>query len=125
MHLTNDSLLHSLSHLQPKVAFQLIDMRKHRGEHKRLGALDVCPFIPIKNLKMQDCVQLAEECAEKLSSTLGVPVYLYGYAAKADYRRLVPDIRQGEYEGLKDKIASAEWKPDFGPNQYTENVERW
>ena len=68
---------------------------------------------------------MAEECAKRLSSTLAVPVYLYGYAAKADYRRLVPDIRQGEYEGLKDKIAREDWKPDYGPNQYTANVERW
>ena len=68
---------------------------------------------------------MAEECAEKLSSILNVPVYLYGFAARADYRRLVPDIRQGEYEGLKEKISRPEWKPDFGPDQYTPNVERW
>lgn len=100
-------------------------MRKHSGEHRRIGALDVCPFIPIKNLGMEDCVQMAEECAQRLSLTLKVPVYLYGYAAKHDYRRLVPDIRQGEYEGLREKIVKPEWRPDYGPNEYTPNVERW
>jgi len=107
-----------------KVAFQLIDMRKHKGEHKRLGALDVCPFIPIKNLDMKDCIELSKICAKNLSTTFGIPVYLYGYAATEDYRRYVPDIRQGEYEGLKEKIVDLRWKPDFGPNQYTKEVER-
>lgn len=109
----------------PQVAFELIDMSKHRGEHKRIGALDVCPFIPIKNLDMKDCVQMAKMCAERLSLALNVPVYLYGFAAKADYRRLVPDIRQGEYEGLREKIIDPKWKPDFGPDLYTPEVDRW
>lgn len=74
---------------------------------------------------MKDCVQLAKVCGERLSATLNVPVYLYGFASKADYRRLVPDIRQGEYEGLKEKITDPQWKPDFGPDQFTPEVERW
>lgn len=69
-----------------RVAHTLIDMTKHKGEHKRLGAMDVCPFIPVANVTMDDCVQCAEVCAQRLATELAVPVFLYGYAAKQEYR---------------------------------------
>ncbi|KAK2164306.1 hypothetical protein LSH36_66g07035 [Paralvinella palmiformis] len=97
-----------------RAASQLIDMTRHHGEHPRLGAMDVCPFIPVKNVTMEDCVECAKEFAERLAVELGIPVYLYGEAAAEDYRRTVPQIRSGEYEGLSEKLAKPEWKPDFG-----------
>ena len=89
-----------------KVALQKIDMTKHSGEHPRLGAMDVCPFVPVRNATMEDCVDCANKLGKKLGDALGIPIYLYGAAAVNDYRRTVPQIRQGEYEGLKDKVDS-------------------
>ncbi|XP_072340139.1 formimidoyltransferase-cyclodeaminase isoform X2 [Scyliorhinus torazame] len=86
-----------------QVAFQLIDMTTHRGEHPRIGALDVCPFIPVRNVGMQDCVQCANEFGKRLAEKLEVPVYLYGEAARNERRRTLPNIRVGEYEGLQEK----------------------
>src|SRR5450755_3067459 len=79
-------------------AGQLIDMREHRGEHPRMGATDVCPFVPISGLTMQDCVQLARILGERVGRELGIPVYLYSAAATRPERRSLADIRQGEYE---------------------------
>lgn len=79
-----------------KVAYELIDMRKHSGEHKRIGALDVCPFIPVQGVEMEEAVYCARSFASKLASSLNVPVYLYGYAAHEEYRRSVAQIRSGE-----------------------------
>jgi glutamate formiminotransferase/formiminotetrahydrofolate cyclodeaminase len=93
-------------------------MTKQKGEHPRLGALDVCPFIPVQNVEMEECIYCARKFAQKLSLELNVAVYLYGFASNADYRRTVPQIRSGEYEGLKEKLLSPEWKPDFGPNEF-------
>lgn len=101
-----------------KVARQLIDMRKHKGEHPRLGALDVCPFIPVSGVTMDECVELSKKFAKRLAIELGVPVYLYEYASNLDYRKRLPDIREGEYEGLPHKIKLPEWKPDFGPAEF-------
>jgi len=101
-----------------RAAAQLIDMTKHSGEHPRIGALDVCPFIPVKNVTMDDCIECAREFAERLATELGVPVYLYGDAATEDHRKSVPQIRLGEYEGLPEKLQQTEWKPDFGPNEF-------
>ena len=97
-------------------------MSKQKGEHPRLGALDVCPFIPVQNVEMEECVYCAQKFAEKLALELNVPVYLYGFASNHDYRRTVPQIRSGEYEGLSQKLESVQWKPDFGP---TEFVPKW
>uniref|UniRef100_A0A131XP82 Formimidoyltransferase-cyclodeaminase n=2 Tax=Ixodes ricinus TaxID=34613 RepID=A0A131XP82_IXORI len=105
-----------------RVAHNRIDMTKHKGEHARLGALDVCPFIPVQGVEMEECVYCARKFGEKLSAELGVPVYLYGFAAQQDHRRSVPQIRSGEYEGLADKITKPEWKPDYGPAEF---VPRW
>lgn len=105
-----------------RVAYNLIDMTKHKGEHPRLGALDVCPFIPVLGVEIEECIFCARKFSEKLSAELKVPVYLYGYAAHQEYRKTVPQIRAGEYEGILEKISKPEWKPDFGP---TEFIPRW
>ncbi len=92
-----------------------IDMRTHKGEHPRIGAIDVVPFVPVKNSTMEDCVKISEAYAESISETLDVPVYLYENAARKPGRRNLSDIRKGEYEGLEEKLKNPEWKPDFGP----------
>jgi glutamate formiminotransferase len=96
-------------------AIELIDMRTHKGQHPRLGAVDVVPFIPIKNVEMKDCVKLAKEFAKALAKKCNVPVYLYGEAAINPQRGDLDWIREGEYEKLAETIAKPERKPDFGP----------
>ncbi|XP_041834349.1 formimidoyltransferase-cyclodeaminase [Melanotaenia boesemani] len=96
-------------------AFSLIDMSKHSGEHPRTGALDVCPFIPVRNVSMDDCVGCANAFGQKLAEMLHVPVYLYGEAARTEKRRNLPSVRAGEYEALPVKLKQDEWAPDFGP----------
>lgn len=101
-----------------KKAGELIDMRNHTGEHPRMGATDVCPLIPISGITMEETVQFAKKLGQRVGEELGIPVYLYEYAAGADYRRNLADIRSGEYEGIADKITKADWKPDYGPAQF-------
>ncbi|KAI4794169.1 hypothetical protein KUCAC02_032231 [Chaenocephalus aceratus] len=96
-------------------AFKLIDMTRHSGEHPRSGALDVCPFVPVQNVSMDDCVRCAETFGKKLAEMLHVPVYLYGEAARKESRRNLPSVRAGEYEALPEKLKSPDWTPDFGP----------
>uniref|UniRef100_A0A3P8SL62 Formimidoyltransferase-cyclodeaminase n=1 Tax=Amphiprion percula TaxID=161767 RepID=A0A3P8SL62_AMPPE len=96
-------------------AFSLINMSKHSGEHPRTGALDVCPFIPVQNVTMDDCIRCANLFGQKLAEMLQVPVYLYGEAARTESRRNLPSVRAGEYEALPDKLQRPEWIPDFGP----------
>lgn len=103
-----------------KKAGELIDMRNHKGEHPRMGATDVCPLIPVSGITMEETVVFAEMLAKRVGDELGIPTYLYEYAAKADYRRNLADIRSGEYEGLSAKIVKAEWKPDFGEAKFNE-----
>ena len=95
-----------------------IDMRVHKGEHPRFGAMDVCPFVPVAGVTMRDCVRIAEECGQRLAEELNVPVYLYEEAARRDFRRKLPDVRQGEYEGLEKRLEDPDWKPDFGPSEF-------
>ena len=92
-----------------------IDLRQHRGEHPRLGAVDVVPFVPIEGATMDDCVQLARATAHDVVSRFGIPVYLYEEAASTPARRNLEDIRRGEFEGLAAKMAQPDWRPDFGP----------
>ena len=92
-----------------------IDLRQHRGEHPRLGAVDVVPFVPIEGATMDDCVQLARATAQDVASRFGIPVYLYEDAASTPARRNLEDIRRGEFEGLAAKMAQPDWRPDFGP----------
>jgi len=101
-----------------RVAYKLIDMNKQKGEHPRMGALDVCPFIPVKNVSMDECVECSKEFGKRLAEELNVPVYLYEEASNVDYRKSLPDIRKGEYEGIQNKIVLPEWKPNFGPAKF-------
>jgi glutamate formiminotransferase/formiminotetrahydrofolate cyclodeaminase len=101
-----------------RVARQRIDMRRHQGEHPRMGALDVCPFVPVSGVTMDDCVACAHEFGRRAAEDLGVPIYLYEAAARHDYRRALKQIREGEYEGLAEKIPKPEWKPDYGPQRF-------
>ncbi len=96
----------------------LIDMRNHRGAHPRIGACDVCPFVPLIDASMQECVSLAKRLGERVGRELGIPVYLYAEASTRPGRKRLHDIRKGEYEGLAEKIADAEWRPDFGPCEF-------
>uniref|UniRef100_A0A8C4U231 Formimidoyltransferase-cyclodeaminase n=1 Tax=Falco tinnunculus TaxID=100819 RepID=A0A8C4U231_FALTI len=105
-----------------RVAGQLIDMSRHTGEHPRMGALDVCPFVPVMNVSMEECVTCAHVFGQRLAAELGVPVYLYGEAAQDESRKALPTIRAGEYEALPEKLAKPEWAPDFGPPTF---VPRW
>ena len=99
-------------------AAELIDMEKHRGEHPRMGATDVCPFIPISGATMEDCVQMARELGERVGKELQIPVYLYEAAATRPDRENLADVRKGEYEGIRDSIATdPDRKPDFGPSR--------
>jgi glutamate formiminotransferase/formiminotetrahydrofolate cyclodeaminase len=92
-----------------------IDMRTHRGEHARIGALDVCPFVPVAGVTMEECVACAREFGRRLAEELAVPVFLYEAAAEQEHRRTLRQIRAGEYEGLAARITRPEWRPDFGP----------
>ncbi len=98
-----------------RTARRRIDMRRHHGEHPRMGALDVCPFIPVAGVSMAECVAIAGEFAMRLAKELQVPVYLYEEAGRQDFRRHLADIREGEYEGLAKKLTDPRWLPDFGP----------
>lgn len=101
-----------------KKASELIDMSQHTGEHPRMGATDVCPLIPVSGITMEDTVEFAKKLAQRVGEELNIPAYLYEYAASADYRRNLADIRSGEYEGIANKITKAEWKPDYGPAKF-------
>lgn len=96
-------------------AAELIDMEQHHGEHPRVGATDVIPFVPVRNVTMEECIQLANELGKEIAEKLDIPVYLYEAAAKMTSRVKLPDVRKGEYEGLKTAIANPERHPDFGP----------
>lgn len=100
-----------------KKASEIIDMRYHKGEHPRIGATDVVPFIPVKNATMEECIQIAREVGEKVGRELSIPVYLYEEAATTPERKNLENIRRGEYEGFFEKIKQPEWKPDFGPQE--------
>jgi glutamate formiminotransferase/formiminotetrahydrofolate cyclodeaminase len=101
-----------------RVAAERIDMRSHRGEHARLGATDVCPFVPLQGTSMEDCVALARALGERVGVELEIPVYLYEEAATRPERRNLATIRAGEYEGLEAKLRDPAWKPDFGPRRF-------
>jgi glutamate formiminotransferase len=98
------------------VAVEAIDLRSHRGEHPRLGAVDVVPFVPIEGVTMAECVALAKDVAAAVAERYRVPVFLYEEASANPLRKNLEDIRRGEFEGLAAKMASAGWAPDFGPS---------
>ena len=95
-------------------AVELIDMNEHKGEHPRIGAMDVVPFVPVSGMTMDDAVALAQQVGKRIADQLLVPVYLYANAAATPARKRLPDVRQGQYEGLKEAIAQPERRPDFG-----------
>ena len=97
-----------------KKAAEVLDMSKHKGAHGRIGATDVCPFVPVSGVTMEDCIQLAQELGERVAKELGIPVYLYEEAAQKPERRNLANIRTGEYEGLSEKLKDPEWAPDYG-----------
>lgn len=98
-----------------EVAVKLIDMSKHEGQHPRMGAVDVIPFIPIRNMEMDEAVELSRRVGQEIGERLGVPVFLYEKSATATHRQNLAAIRKGEFEGMGTKIHEAEWLPDFGP----------
>ncbi|MDH6308960.1 glutamate formiminotransferase [Dysgonomonas sp. PFB1-18] len=99
------------------IAVDIIDLTKHTGQHPRMGAVDVVPFIPIRNVSMEEAVAMSKDVAKAVADRYGLPVFLYEKAASAPYRENLAAIRKGEFEGLKEKMTQAEWKPDFGPEQ--------
>jgi glutamate formiminotransferase/formiminotetrahydrofolate cyclodeaminase len=99
-------------------AAEVIDMSKHQGAHARMGATDVCPFVPVSGLTTDECVALAEQLGRRVGEELGIPVYLYEHAATRPERKNLADIRAGEYEGLDRKLKDPDWKPDFGPAEF-------
>lgn len=99
-------------------ATELIDMTQQKGEHPRLGATDVVPFVPVAGVTMQDCVNLAHSFGQRVGNELGIPVYLYEEAAQHPERRNLSTIRKGEYEGLAEKLQDPAWMPDYGPASF-------
>ncbi len=105
-----------------KTAAGSIDMRKHHGEHPRIGATDVCPLIPVSGVTMEETVQYARDLARRVGEELDIPVYCYEEAAFTDKRKNLAVCRAGEYEGLQAKLNDSEWKPDFGPSEFSQKV---
>jgi glutamate formiminotransferase / 5-formyltetrahydrofolate cyclo-ligase len=98
-----------------EVALAQIDLRQHKGEHPRVGAVDVVPFIPIEGASMADCVALARQLGQEVASRFSLPIFLYEEAAAAAHRHNLEDVRRGEFEGLAVRLRDPQWKPDFGP----------
>ncbi len=101
-----------------RVAQQRIDMRQHKGEHPRLGALDVCPFVPVSGVTMEECVACAREFGRRAAEDLGIPVFLYEAASQQGHRKSLKQIREGGYEGLAERLREPQWKPDFGAARF-------
>ncbi|HOX26219.1 MAG TPA: glutamate formimidoyltransferase [Candidatus Krumholzibacteria bacterium] len=107
-----------------KRAGELIDMRRHKGAHPRHGSTDVCPFVPVRGITMDECAELARRVGRRIGDELGFPVYLYEAAATRAERRNLAYVRKGEYEALCNKLGTDEWRPDFGPNEWNERTAR-
>ena len=101
-----------------RVARKKIDLQTHQGGHHRMGAMDVCPFIPVANVTMEECIDISREFGRRAAEELGIPIYLYEESATLEYRKKLPQIREGQYEGIKERIITKEWKPDFGPAEF-------
>ncbi len=101
-----------------KTASQVIDMRQQKGTHPRMGATDVCPFVPVSGVTMDDCIELSKQVGRRVGEELDIPVYLYEHSAQKPDRTNLPKIRAGEYEGLADKLKDLHWKPDFGKAEF-------
>ncbi len=107
-----------------KRAGELIDMRHHKGAHPRHGSTDVCPFVPVRGMTMEECAAIARQVGERIGKELGFPVYLYEAAASRAERRNLAHVRKGEYEALQNKLGTDEWQPDFGPNEWNDHTAR-
>ncbi len=107
-----------------KKAKELIDMRGHKGAHPRFGATDVCPLVPVSNITMEEVVVYAHKLAERIGQELNIPIYCYESAAKQPLRKNLAECRKGEYEALHERITSEEWKPDYGPSVFDEEVQQ-
>ena len=107
-----------------KRAGELIDMRHHKGAHPRHGSTDVCPFVPVRGVTMEECVAIARQVGQRIGEELQFPVYLYEEAASRPERRNLAHVRKGEYEALADKLGTEEWAPDFGPNAWNDHAAR-
>jgi glutamate formiminotransferase/formiminotetrahydrofolate cyclodeaminase len=105
-----------------KKASELIDMSKHFGEHPRFGATDVCPLVPIANISMEETAKFAHQLGKRVGDELGISGYFYENAATSNERKNLATVRSGEYEGLKEKLNTTKWKPDFGPSTYNQQV---
>ncbi len=105
-------------------AAELIDMSKQKGSHPRIGATDVCPFVPVEGVTMDECIEMARRVGKRVGDELGIPVYLYEEAATRENRSNLAVIREGQYEGLEQKLSDGEWVPDFGPSRYDERVKK-
>ncbi len=116
----NPEAVSEAAFLSVKKASELIDMSKHHGAHPRMGATDVCPFVPVSGITMEETVEIAHKVAERIGKELGIPVYCYESAAKKPERKNLASCRSGEYEGLRKKLSDPEWKPDYGPSVFNE-----
>ncbi len=116
----NPDAVSEAAFLSVKKASELIDMSMHHGKHPRIGATDVCPFIPVSGITMDEVVSYARKVAERIGDELDIPVYCYENAALKEERRNLANCRSGEYEGLKKKLGDPLWKPDFGPADFNE-----
>ncbi len=105
-----------------KTASAIIDMRNHKGAHPRMGATDVCPFVPVSGATMEDCVKYAQRLGERVGKELNIPVFLYEFAATQPERTNLASIRAGEYEGMGEKLRDPHWAPDFGPAELNETT---
>lgn len=114
---TPDGVIETAVRLCKKAA-ELIDLTKHTGEHPRMGAVDVCPFIPVKNVTMDEAVEVAKTAGKRIFEEVGVPVYLYEKAATAPHRQNLAEVRKGQFEGLAEKTTLPEWQPDFGTSYH-------
>ncbi|MEN8006975.1 MAG: glutamate formimidoyltransferase [Candidatus Krumholzibacteriota bacterium] len=107
-----------------KRAAELIDMSRHTGAHPRHGATDVCPFVPVRGVTMEECVAIAQSVGRRIGEELEIPVYLYEEAAASEFRTNLANVRKGEYEALCNKLGTEEWQPDFGPNAWNDRAAR-
>ncbi|MBC8525311.1 MAG: glutamate formimidoyltransferase [Candidatus Cloacimonetes bacterium] len=101
-----------------KKAYEVIDMRNHTGAHPRMGATDVCPFVPVAEVSMEDCIEISKKVGKRVGEELQIPVYLYENSASSPERQNLAYVRKGEYEGLEEKLKDPEYKPDFGPTEF-------
>ena len=114
----NPDAVGEAAYLGIKTAAEVIDMSKHEGAHPRMGATDVCPFIPISNVSDEECIDLSKKIGQRVGEELNIPIYLYEHSAQTPERKSLPDVREGEYEGLAEKLKDIKWKPDFGPAKF-------